>query len=376
MRVALVTPYSLSVPGGVQGQVLGLARALNAAGHRAVVLGPVDAPLRPGVADDLAESFGLSPGSVFGVGRSQAVPANGSVARLALGPLSARRAWGALAAGRYDVLHLHEPLAPGTTWACLLRPEPKVGTFHRAGGEEAYRWMAPASHRAARRLAARCAVSEQARSSALVVAGGRAQDYEIIGNGVELERFSEPAPWPVEGPTVLFVGRHEQRKGLAVLLEAFGRLGRPPGAVLWVAGDGPETDALRRRAVPGVRWLGRVDDEELARRLAGAQVLCAPSLHGESFGVVLTEAMAAGTAVVASDLPGYAAVADGCGELVPPGDAGALARALESALADVAAGVGRGAPDALEAARRRARQWSMDAVAERYVAVYERILGR
>ena len=146
--------------------------------------------------------------------------------------------------------------------------------------------------------------------------------YEIVGNGVEMDRFAHVDPWPTDGPTVLFVGRHERRKGLAVLLDAFAAVGRGrPSATLWVVGQGPETDGLRLRtqADPRIVWLGRVDDEELGARLRGAHVLCAPSLAGESFGMVLLEAMAARTAVVASDIPGYAFVARGQALLVPPG---------------------------------------------------------
>jgi phosphatidylinositol alpha-mannosyltransferase len=147
---------------------------------------------------------------------------------------------------------------------------------------------------------------------------------------------------------------------------------------VWVVGEGPDTERLRRLHPPSNRldWLGPVTDDELAARLAGAHALCAPSLGGESFGVVLLEAMAARTAVVASDLPGYASVVDGHGLLVAPGDAVALARALETVSADAATGTGLCAPAALDAALVHASQWSMPEVASRYALVYERVAAR
>jgi phosphatidylinositol alpha-mannosyltransferase len=366
VRIALVCPYSLSQPGGVQGQVLGLARALGAIGHDAMVLAPADGPVEEG---------GPGP-KVVVLGRSLPVPANGSVAPVSLGPVGAVRAVRAIRGGEVDVVHLHEPLAPGAGYACLVAcPQPKIGTFHRAGASTAYRVLGPLARWAAGRLDVRCAVSPEARTTAVDALGG---SYEVVGNGVELDRLASVEPWPTDGPTVLFVGRHERRKGLGVLLDAFGRVAEENAAVtLWVVGHGPETDRLRARAPAGarVRWLGRIDDGELASRLRGAQVFCAPSLGGESFGMVLLEAMAARTAVVASDIPGYAFVAGGHARLVPAGDAGALADALARALADAACGTGASAPAALEGAFEHASTWSMSRLAERYVGIYETALS-
>jgi phosphatidylinositol alpha-mannosyltransferase len=366
VRVALVCPYSLSHPGGVQGQVLGLARALEAIGHDALVLAPADGPVPVG---DLKTP-------VVVLGRSLPVPANGSVAPVSLGPVAAGRAVHRIGPARVDVVHLHEPLAPGAGYACLVRcPQPKIGTFHRAGASTAYRLLGPLARWAARRLDVRCAVSPEAAATATAALGGT---YEIVGNGVELDRFARAEAWPTAGPTVLFVGRHERRKGLGVLLDAFGQADGPKvGATLWVVGDGPETDGLRAR-VPAdarVEWLGRVDDDELASRLRGAHVLCAPSLGGESFGMVLLEAMAARTAVVASDIPGYAFVAGGHARLVAPGDAVALGRALARAVADAAGASGTSAPEALESAFAHVSTWSMARLAERYVGIYDAALS-
>jgi len=190
-------------------------------------------------------------------------------------------------------------------------------------------------------------------------------------NGIEIERFSKATPWPTTGRTIFFVGRHEPRKGLAVLLEALNRL--PSDLRVWVGGDGPETEALKEQwgDDPRVEWLGRLDDDQVASRLRGADVFCAPSLHGESFGVVLLEAMAAQTPIVASDLPGYRNVARAGHDalLVSPGDAGALAAALIDVLEHPTL-----AESLVASGESRAAKFSMDLLAERYLDLYERAL--
>src|SRR5437763_5050681 len=227
---------------------------------------------------------------------------------------------------------MHEPLVPGPTMTAVVAGAmAKVGTFHAAGGSAAYRWLWPITRWMAGRLAVRCAVSEDARDMASRALGGH---YVLVHNGIEIERFAKATPWPTTGPTLFFVGRHEPRKGLAVLLEALDRL--PADMTVWIGGDGPETETLRERVGDDARvqWLGRIGDDELARRLRGADVFCAPSLGGESFGVVLLEAMAAHTPIVASDLPGYRNVARAGLDalLVPPGHAPALADAITRVL--------------------------------------------
>ncbi len=357
MRIALHCPYSLSVPGGVQGQVLGLARELRALGHHATVLAPLD------------RAF-VDAENVVGLGRSVRIRANGSVAPIALGPTASFRALAALRAGRFDALHLHEPLAPGASYACLAFAHlPKVGTFHRSGESMFYSLLGPPARGLVGRLQVRCAVSQEALSTATKALGG---SYELIGNGVEVERFSRAEPWPTDGPTVMFVGRHEKRKGLAVLLDAMSRV-KNPRASCWVAGQGPETERLKEQYPPSdsLSWLGRIDDLELAMRLRGSQVACFPSLGGESFGVVLLEAMAARSAIVASDLPGYRAAADGHAALVRPGDASALAGQLEISLSDAESANGGSSLRRLDAAYAHASSRSMTAVAKRYVSVYE-----
>lgn len=351
MRIALVCPYSLTLPGGVQTQVLALARALRALGHPTRVLGPCD-----GAPPDVG---------ITTLGKSVPLAANGSMAPIAPDPACALRTIRALRDERFDVVHLHEPLVPGPTMTALLfDAAPMVGTFHAAGGSAAYKWLRPGTRWAARRLSLRVAVSEDARRMAQKALGG---EYVLMHNGVELERFAKATPWPTEAPTIFFVGRHEPRKGLSVLIEAMTDL--PSGVRLWVGGEGPETESLRARTRGDdrIEWLGTIDDDEKARRLRGADVFCAPSLYGESFGVVLLEAMAAHVPIVATDLPGYANVArrglDAV--LVPEGDPHALADALRQVLTD-----NRLAEALAVAGDARAGEFAMDRLAERYVELY------
>ena len=275
----------------------------------------------------------------------------------------------ALRAFEPDVVHVHEPLVPGPSIAALLSSRwPLVGTFHRFGADVAYRTYGRVVGRWTRRLDACFAVSEEAATTAQACVGHLRGRVAIIPNGVEVATLAHVVPWPTQGPTVVFVGRHERRKGLAVLLEAFAQL--PATARLWALGDGPDTEDLRTRFASDqrVEWPGAVDDAERARRLAGADVFAAPSLGGESFGVVLLEAMAAGTAVVASDLPGYRLAALQAARFVPPGEPAALAKGLLSVLYDV-----DGRRSLCEKGLQRAAECDMDLVAAQYREVYGRL---
>lgn len=355
MRIGFVCPYSLTLPGGVQGQVLGLARALRTHGHDVRVLGPCDGP---------PPDAGVTP-----LGNSIPLAANGSVAPIAPDLPCGLRTIRVLRDEAFDVVHLHEPLVPGPCMTtALIKSAPLVGTFHAAGVSAAYRWASGPLRWLVGRLDVVCAVSEDARR---LVAGYLGGDYEMVFNGVEVERFAKATPWASDDPTILFLGRHEERKGLAVLLDALDSL--PPNVRLWVASEGPQTAELRARHGGDARieWLGRISDHEKARRLRGADVFCAPSLHGESFGVVLLEAMAAGTPIVATDLPGYSRVARNRQEalLVPPGDAGELADALRRVLTNVDCATELG-----EAGSRRADELSMDNLADRYLEIYRRLV--
>lgn len=354
MRIGVVCPYSLTIPGGVQGQVLGLARALRTRGHEVRVLGPCDGP---------PPDAGVTP-----LGRSVPTAANGSVAPLAPDPSAQLRTIRALRDEGFEVVHLHEPIAPGPCMtATLFADAPKVGTFHAAGESAGYRVMGWALKRLAARLDHRVAVSPDAMALAQGALGG---EYELLFNGIEVDRFAVGPAHPTDGRTIFFLGRHEPRKGLEVLLAAMDDL--PADVRLWVGGDGPQSAELRERYGHDARieWLGRISDEERAARMRGCTVYCSPSVRGESFGMVLLEAMAAGGALVASDLDGHRNVAtDGVDALLAPvGDAAALAKALRRVLDD----------DGLRAelvagGRRRADALSMDRLAERYEAIYQRV---
>ncbi len=358
MRIGLVCPYSLSVPGGVQEQVLGLARSLHELGHEASVLAPCD--------DDDHPDF------VVSLGKSIPTSTNGSVAPLALDFGVVRRTRRAIKAGKFDVLHLHEPLAPGTTLASLVCSRlPKVGTFHAAGNNTPYRILHPFVYMFAKLIDIRAAVSPDAQELARKYLRGK---YTPLFNGIEFDRFASASPAATIGPTILFLGRHEPRKGLDVLLDAFGEL--PDDTLLWVAGSGKQTDELRKKADSqpwGVRvsWLGRVSDDDRRHLYAGADVYCAPNLGGESFGVILLEGMAAGTPIVASDLGAFARVArDGVDAiLVPAGDAHALAQGLCRVLGDsVLAG------QLVVSGRARAKEFDMAQLAIKYLDLYDQAI--
>lgn len=356
LRVAIVCPYSLTLPGGVQMQVLGLARQLRAMGHEARVLGPCD---------------GAPPATfVTPLGNSLPTAANGSIAPLAPDPSCALRTIRALRDEEFDVVHIHEPLAPGVSvTALLLRTAPTIGTFHAAGESASYRYLTGPLRRMAEALDLRVAVSKDAQALAESHLGGT---YEVLYNGVELERYRAIDPWPTDDKAIFFCGRHEPRKGLDVLLAAHASL--PGDVALWIASDGPDTARLAREYAgdPRIAWLGRIDEDEKIARLRAASVFCAPSLHGESFGVVLIEAMAASTPVVASALDGYRNVAtDGLDALlVPPGDVVALRDALRRVLA--ADGVGAALASAGDT---RAEEFSMARLAGLYVERYRAVIA-
>ncbi len=353
MRIGLVCPYSLTMPGGVQGQVLGLARSLRAMGHEVRVLGPSDGP---------PPDAGVTP-----LGRSVPTAANGSVAPIAPDPSAQLRTIRALRDEDFEVVHLHEPIAPGPTMTALLFASvPLVGTFHAAGESAAYRYLGWGLRRMAKRLAHRVAVSPDAAALAVAHLGG---EYELLFNGIEVERFALGDAHPTEGPTVFFLGRHEPRKGLNVLLTALADL--PDDLRVWVGGDGPQTEELRQRYPdPRIEWLGRIDDDERAARMRGCTVYCSPSVRGESFGMVLLEAMAAGCALVASDLDGHRNVAtDGVDSLLAPvGDPAGLAKAIRRVLDDSVLRA-----ELVAGGRRRAEELSMLHLAERYVEIYQAV---
>ena len=335
MRVGLVCPYSFDIPGGVQAHVADLARTLIGLGHHVSVLAPGDD-------SDGTVEF---PDFLVPSGRSLPIPYNGSVARLSFGPVSYTKVRRWIRAGKFDVLHVHEPVAPSLSMIALMVADgPIVATFHTANPRS--RMLAAFQgvlQPFMEKITGRIAVSELARQVQVEHLGG---DAVIIPNGVDVPFFADAGPlpgYPRTGGTVGFVGRYdEQRKGMAVLLDAL-RMIVPsrPGLQLLVAGSGDEKD-LRELAGPGLtkalRFLGRISDADKAAMLKSLDIYCAPNTGGESFGIILTEAMSAGTPVVASELDAFRRVLDGgvAGVLTPVGDAQALARSLAGVLDDPA----------------------------------------
>lgn len=356
MRVGMISPYSLTVPGGVQGQILGLARSLRELGIDTRVLGPCDGP---------PPDAGVTP-----LGNSLPTASNGSVAPIAPDPSAQLRVIRALRDEAFDVLHLHEPMVPGPTMTALvLKQAPIVATFHRAGESRSYQTFGRGLRWLRARIEVSVAVSEEAAALARGQLGGH---YDVLFNGVEVARYREIAAVKAPQRTILFVGRHEPRKGLGVLLSTLPDL--PPDIRIWVASDGPQTAELTSMWAgdPRIEWLGRISEHEKVARMKAATVFCAPSLGGESFGVVLLEAMAAETAIVASALDGYAKVARSGVDalLTPPGDVAALGAALRQVLDDEAL-----ATRLVASGRARAEEFSMRRLAEAYLARYRQALG-
>ncbi|MFJ9647037.1 glycosyltransferase family 4 protein [Streptomyces sp. NPDC004244] len=328
MKIGIVCPYSWDVPGGVQFHIRDLAEHLIRLGHDVSVLAPADdeTPLPP---------------YVVSAGRAVPVPYNGSVARLNFGFLSAARVRRWLHDGVFDVIHIHEPASPSLgLLSCWAAQGPIVATFHTSNPRSramiaAYPILQPALEK----ISARIAVSEYARRTLVEHLGG---DAVVIPNGVDVDFFASAEPkaeWA--GRTLGFIGRiDEPRKGLPVLMAAFPRIAEEcPDVRLLVAGRGDEEEAVA--ALPAelrsrVEFLGMVTDEDKARLLRSVDVYVAPNTGGESFGIILVEALSAGAAVLASDLDAFAQVLDqgAAGELFANEDAGALAAAAVKLLRD------------------------------------------
>lgn len=366
MRVGLVCPYSLDVPGGVQNHVRDLAEALIGLGHHVSVLAPTD------------QATELPP-YVVSAGGAFPVPYNGSVARVSFGPVVAARVRRWLKDGDFDVIHLHEPAAPSISILALWAADaPVVATFHTSNvRSRAMSASASMLRPALEKVAARVAVSEYARSTLVQHIGG---EPVVIPNGVYVDRYAHARirdEWRGEGPTLLFVGRiDEPRKGLSLLLDAYpGIVSAVPGVRLLVVGGGDVAAARRKIPAPlreSVLFLGRVSDEEKAAALRTADLYVAPNRGGESFGIVLIEAMAAGTAVLASDIPAFRTVlGEGAfGTCFRTEDAGDLERHALELLS------GRGRLEELrDAASSEVRRYDWSSVAGRVVQVYETVVG-
>ncbi|MEV7413650.1 glycosyltransferase family 4 protein [Streptomyces sp. NPDC089919] len=362
MRIGIVCPYSWDVPGGVQFHIRDLAEHLIRLGHEVSVLAPADdeTPLPP---------------YVVSAGRAVPVPYNGSVARLNFGFLSAARVRRWLADGGFDVIHIHEPTSPSLgLLSCWAASGPIVATFHTSNPRSramiaAYPILQPALEK----ISARIAVSEYARRTLVEHLGG---DAVVIPNGVDVGFFEKAEPNPEwSGATLGFIGRiDEPRKGLPVLMAAFPQIvAECPEVRLLVAGRGDEEEAvasLPEELRSRVTFLGMVSDEDKARLLRSVDVYVAPNTGGESFGIILVEALSAGAPVLAADLDAFAQVLDqgAAGDLFANEDPAALAAGAVRLLKDPAR---RAALSERGAAHVRRFDWST--VGADILAVYETV---
>lgn len=368
MRIGLVCPYSFDIPGGVQAHVQDLARTLIGLGHHVSVLAPGD--------DSEATEY---PDFFVPSGRSVPIRYNGSVARLSFGPMSYTRVRRWIRNGRFDVLHVHEPVAPSLSMLALMVADgPIVATFHTSNARS--RMLAAFQgvlQPFLEKITGRIAVSELARQVQVEHLGG---DAVIIPNGVDVSFFAGASPlpdYPRTGGTIGFIGRYDEpRKGMDVLVAAMRELvPQRPDLQLLIAGGGDQKELIETcgpTVAPALRFLGRVTDEDKASMLRSVDVYCAPNTGGESFGIILTEAMSAGAPVVASDLEAFRRVLDGgiAGVLSPVGDGSALARALGGVLDDP----GRRAVLAAQG-RRVVAAYDWPVVAATVVKVYETVIA-
>lgn len=364
MKVGIVCPYSFDTPGGVQFHVRDLAENLHRGGHRVSVLAPAD-PQQ------------VLPGYVTSVGRAIPVRYNGSVARVAFGPRVSRITQQWLDDGRFDVVHIHEPFVPSCSLIALRRARaPIVATFHSA--QESSRVLAlaePFTRPGFERISARIAVSQDARRTILEHFD---TDAVVIPNGVEVGTYARaPVAEHWRGtdtaPTIVFLGRVEEpRKGLAVLLGAVEEVVRVhPRARFLIAGNGEFT--YEGAAAANVEHLGAITETEKAQLFASASLYVAPQTGGESFGIVLVEAMGAGTAIVASDLHAFRSVLDHgrAGFLFETGSSQQLARTIIAALRDT---------EESERRKRHARRWveqfDWSRVTGQILAVYQTVAAQ
>jgi phosphatidylinositol alpha-mannosyltransferase len=372
MKVGIVVPFSWSYWGGVVEHAENQARALMELGHEArIVIGNDPPGQLTRLLHPRAGRHGPVPEFVIPVGRTVIVPANASLSNVCLTPQSMPRIKRAFQRERFDVVHVHEPLAPIISQYALAAARcPIVTTSHSAGGRW-WKWGYRFWHVLLPRIDYRIAVSEEARRAAEPYLGG---PFEIIPNGVGMPETPDPAG---RRDHVVFIGRHEPRKGLHVLLQAWPEVYRRTGASLRIMGADPLAVRflLRRLGVPedGIDILGVVTAEVRDEELVQAKLLAAPAIGSETFGMVLTEAAAAATPVVASDISGYREVADDeMGFMVRPGDSQALARAIIELLSDEPRRVAMGA----HARRIAEERYSWSGIASRLVEIYTSLTSK
>ncbi len=354
-KVALVSPYALSVPGGVQEQVLAMSRELSRRGIAVLIVAP----------DTADKSVYDTPAQVSRFGRLLSLPANGSKAPVTLSRRAGEQAFRAIQMFGPEVVHFHEPFAPRLGWFTLrARAFPAVGTFHRSGGGPAITMTGPLLRRLSRTLDSVVAVSEMAAGT---YARSLVAPAKVLFNGFEIDRFGEFPKSTPPTKTLLVLGRLEERKGVATAIEAVLLHNRtsPEPWTLRILGDGPERAALERlaRGNREIVFVGRVGDSEKRRELRSASALIAPALYGESFGLTLIEGLASELAVVASDIDGYRQAGRGHVTLAPAGSANAFEQAIAQALASDS-----------ESRRTKgvehAANWSMKALIDAYLDVY------
>ena len=355
-RIALVSPYALSVFGGVQEQVLAMSRELGRRGREVLVICP----------DSSDQAVYDTPARVRRFGRLISLPANGSRAPLTLSPVASRRAKRALEAFAPDVVHFHEPFAPLLGWAALRSHEtPQVATFHRSGGGPAFSLARPLLRSLARSVDASASVSDAAAGTIRREVG---VDAKVLFNGFETDRFVLTPRSRGDETVLVCVGRLEERKGTRYALNAVLRhnaRGRDQWRLV-IIGDGPERARLEALAGDDemILFAGALDDVAKRQWLRRANALIAPATRGESFGLVLLEAMASETLVVASDIPGYREAAATHAVLFEPANEESLEEALVRGLAHES-------DEAVASARRHAERWSMSVLMDEYESLYE-----
>jgi phosphatidylinositol alpha-mannosyltransferase len=375
VRIALVTPYSWTYQGGVNRHIQSLAEEFISRGHYVRVIAPFDPPDRLSRVLHRAPADRLeAPDYLIPVGRTLGVGSNGSVSNIPVFPSAVSATRRAVEEGDFDVVHLHEPITPVNGWDISTSSKtPVVGTFHAYATRPMPHTLGKfaGAKRVMNRLSARIAVSEAAAWTGHRWYGG---NYTIVPNGVNVEHAPQGPKTTSDELRVLFIGRAEERKGLPVLLRAFDALKDTVPSRLSIIGT-DRAEVRRMLSDPDLEnhidFHGRVSSEELWHQLHKADVLCAPSLSGESFGMVLTEAFAAGTPVIASGIAGYSdVVTDGHdGVLVPPGDPQRLAEELQRAYLEPERLLRMGMN-----ARESSRRYAWKHVAEEVLGVYERAI--